>query len=147
MINDVVDQLGPVVFEVIRSGLADRLQDPRELHVELKRLRQEIITNFINRKVGSKVVDRRKAANDEAAMLQNYVLRRSIAPGASSRLSDEERDAVGQRLDVLLKAMSEIAAAPGSISQTAQRFLTIKTTGHIGPRELASVRSLCKQWC
>jgi len=132
VINDVVDHLGPLIFEVIRSGAVDRFQNPWELKGRLEQLQDRIVNEFVRKKIWDKVVVTPEEAERETAMLQPYILRSSPGLDTGATLSPEGRKAVACRLDALLEAFKKIAAFPETVEETRQQFETMKRTGRPG---------------
>ena len=134
VINDVVDQLAPVIYEVIRTGLVDKFETPQYARAQIRALREQIMMNYLLRQVPR--VTNRADSLTFVEPLRKFILRESLAPQVND--PDQGWDDVVHRL-AFLEGLAIQALPKETATLIREQFSQIITLKSVGPDQKAAV--------
>jgi hypothetical protein len=133
VVNDVVDQIGPFIYEIIRSGFYDELLKPREeakIKQATMQLRKTQFLNALKEILSAKVVSAQlhepnvgqrpvPGQSDPAIakILKDYILRCATSVPEDAALLQSTRNTAANRLTALIDARESLIAGstPGAV--------------------------------
>jgi hypothetical protein len=143
VINDVVDQLAPVVYEVIRSGLVDKLPDPGVVYTQLKSRRDQFVNQYVEKILRGRAPLPADGVLPFVDQFLVYLLRTSATdPISSPVLIGPAHFTVARRIEALLEASASITGVAHDASGLKPSIESILTTATVREEDRTAVRDV-----